>query len=393
MPSPRSLGSVLACLALLGATLAIQPASAATALTVGPVVNASRMPGNQAETTIAINPTNPNNIVIVSNIQFGAKLFRGVTFDGGRTWRTDTIADGADGLDLACCDPSAAFDRYGNLFLVYLDVKVHDVEIALSTDGGRSFNSLGAVEDTDGGNGTNVKIEKGTSSGPAVDQPTVATGPGGVWVTYKYFAKHQLVRVSGARVTGKGKVGAFTEPLAVPGSKTGTFGDIVVGPDGQVLVTYQDGIGGEGPATIWVNLDPDGFGPQGFGPAIRASGTNVGGFDYIPPQALRSVDAEAGLAWDRSGEEHEGRVYLVYTNERPAESNNTDIFVRYSDTAGRTWSLPVRVNNDVGRNSQFNPHIEVDQTTGILGVGWTRVSVGSVTPTASRTTTRCTSRR
>jgi hypothetical protein len=358
-------------LLLIGLMLPVsQPASAATGLVVGGNVNTSRLAGNQAETAIAINPTNPSNIVITSNVQFGAKLFKSVSFDSGVTWSAGVFADGTDGLDAACCDPSMAFDEFGNLFLVYLDVKAHDVEVALSTDGGLSFRSLGAVEDTHGGDGTNAKIEKGTSKGPGVDQPTVATGPGGVWVTYKLFAKQQLLRVSGAPVTGKGGVGAFTDPLPVPGSKAGTFGDIVVGPNGQVMVTYQDNIPTEGPSTIFVNLDPDGFGPQGFGPAIRATSTNVGGFDFIPPQALRSVDAEAGLTWDRSGGPNDGRVYLVYTNERPNESNNTNIFVRYSNNQGKTWSAPVRVNDDAGKNSQFNPQVEVDQTTGIVGVSF-----------------------
>jgi hypothetical protein len=46
-------------------------------------VNTSRLAGNQAETAIAINPTNPSNIAITSNVQFGAKLFKSVSFDSG----------------------------------------------------------------------------------------------------------------------------------------------------------------------------------------------------------------------------------------------------------------------------------------------------------------------
>jgi hypothetical protein len=49
---------------------------------------------------------------------------------------------------------------------------------------------------------------------------------------------------------------------------------------------------------------------------------------------------------------------------------NTDIFVRYSDDDGTTWSMPVRVNDDIGSNSQFLPWMDVDPTTGILGLVW-----------------------
>jgi len=174
----------------------------------------------------------------------------------------------------------------------------------------------------------------------------------------------------GAPVSGLGQLGAFGPKERVPGSRDGSFGDIVVGPNGQVMVTYQDNIPSEGPSTIFVNLDPDGLGTAGFGPAIAVTTTNVGGFDFIPPQSNRSVDSESGLAWDRSGSPHRGRVYLLYTSEEPQESNDTDIQVRHSDDQGATWSAPVRVNDDAGTNSQFNPRISLDQTTGNIAVSW-----------------------
>src|SRR5207248_280093 len=50
--------------------------------------------------------------------------------------------------------------------------------------------------------------------------------------------------------------------------------------------------------------------------------------------------------------------------------NNTDIFVRFSDDNGATWSAPARVNDDTTANSQFLPRIALDQTTGNIGVVW-----------------------
>src|SRR4051812_30710880 len=107
---------------LIGFAVGIQPASASAALSVGPNVDVSRRLGNEAETTISVNPTNPRNVVIVSNIQFGDGLFEASSFDGGVTWRRQIIADG-DNLGHACCDPSLAFDGYGNLFLTWLDIQ------------------------------------------------------------------------------------------------------------------------------------------------------------------------------------------------------------------------------------------------------------------------------
>ena len=356
---PFALSAVLVASAL--------PARAApVTLRVGPNRNVSRLPGNQAETTIAINPTNPRNVVVVSNIQFGGRLFKAYTRDGGRTWIRDIIADG-DQLGTACCDPSLAFDRFGNLFLTYLDVKAHLIMLALSTDGGAHFRLLGSIRALS----KNKKFHPpGSRTKAPVDQPTVTTGAGMVWVCWKLFnGKHSGIRATGARVSGLGRIGRFIIPELAPGSAEGNFGDIAIGPGGQVMVVYQDNIPTEGPSNMWVNVDPDGLGAGGFGPRILVGRTNVGGFDYIPPQSNRSVDAETGLAWDRSGGPRTGRVYLVYTDERPNESNDTDIFVRFSTNAGRTWSKRVRV-NDVGRNSQFNPRIALDQTTGAIAVSW-----------------------
>jgi hypothetical protein len=114
------------------------PAGAlAPSLAVGTNVNVSRLLGNQAETTIAIDPTNPNNIAMASNVQFGSKLFEAYSRDGGDTWTGGFVADGTDGIGVACCDPTMAFDSFGNLFLVYLDGRAKDVLGALSTDGAR----------------------------------------------------------------------------------------------------------------------------------------------------------------------------------------------------------------------------------------------------------------
>src|SRR3954454_1871192 len=99
---------------LATAALAIGPAAAAAVPTN---VDVSQRATNESEEAIAVNPTNPNNIVIVTNVDHpDAGLFEAVTFDGGTTWTRSLIGDD-DNLGDACCDPSLSFDQYGNLFL------------------------------------------------------------------------------------------------------------------------------------------------------------------------------------------------------------------------------------------------------------------------------------
>lgn len=320
---------------------------------------------NESEEAVAVNPINPKNIVIVTNVDHpAAGLFKGVSFDGGSTWTTTLIGDN-DNLGAACCDPSLSFDSYGNLFLTYLFNVGNVVPIALSTDGGLNFNIIANI----------AKPPKQSLSASGerrglfrfVDQPTITAGEGEVW---EVFNGGGPIVATGASVTGLGQVGGFITPEVVPGTNNCTYGDVAIGPKGEVMQVCTLTESGQGGGKLFVNVDPDGLGPAGFGTRVFVTETHVGGFDFIPAQPDRSVDAEPGLAWDRTGGSHNGRVYLVYTLEHPNESNNMDINVRFSDDEGATWSAPVRVNDDQTTNSQFLPKISLDPTSGKLAVVW-----------------------
>src|SRR5437588_3587371 len=136
---------------LIATTLMITSVGAAGAssrsrLAPGPTnVDVSQRPGSESEETVAVNPTNPNNIVIVTNVDHpAAGLFEGVSFDGGNTWTTKLIGNN-DNLKDACCDPSLSFYNYGNLFMTYLYNIEDQVPIALSKDGGLSCNLIANI--------------------------------------------------------------------------------------------------------------------------------------------------------------------------------------------------------------------------------------------------------
>ena len=169
-------------------------------------------------------------------------------------------------------------------------------------------------------------------------------------------------------------LGPFNAQQAIP-SAAGSFGGIAVGPGangGKVIVTYQSPTGGQGPATIYANVDADGLGAGGFGARVTVTTTNVGGFDFIPAQNGRSIDAEAGVVWDATGGPFNNRIYLVYTEETVNENNDTDIMMRRSTDDGATWSAPVRVNDDPASpiRSQFLPYVALDRTSGTVAVGF-----------------------
>lgn len=312
-----------------------------------PVVNVSATAGNQSESFVMVNPNNTNNLVVISNTTTNS-IFRAYSFNGGSTWTRGTIA-----TNVACCDAQAAWDTFGNLFVVYINANVNQVNVINSTDGGITFSAPTTV---------------GTGS---IDQPSIAVGNGSVWVDWN-LSGSMVAR--GAPVTGLGTWGPFNAQQSIP-SASGSFGGIAVGPGpngGKVIVTYQSPTGGQGPATIYVNVDADGLGAGGFGAQVVVTATNVGGFDFIPAQNGRSIDAEAGVVWDATGGTFNNRIYLVYTDETVNENNDTDIMMRTSTNDGATWSAAVRVNDDPATpiRSQFLPYLALDRTTGTVAVSF-----------------------
>jgi len=302
-----------------------------------------------------INPTNPLNLFCSETNSY----FTRYSTDGGQTWKnsnTSAIPAGPAGFG---ADVQAAWDSFGNLFMTRFGAGQSTI-VARSGDGGATFKDPRTVV-------TTSSDQQSIAVGPS----GVAGVPGSVWISVNTGPGGGNIVAAGAPVLGFDSVGAFNAPETPPGSGTGDFGSITVGPAGQVMVSYQT-TRNNGPDNVSVNLDPDGLGPAGFNAVITATSTNVGGFSSIPAQSGRTIDAESNLAYDRSGGTHNGRVYLVYVDRPSTSSADTDVYVRFSDNNGTNWSGRVRVNDDTVGNgkSQFQPAIAVDQTTGNVGVTW-----------------------
>ena len=348
-------------LALAAVLVMATLAGAATSIATN--FDSSVMAGNEAEDAIAVNPTNPSDVVTMSTLpDVPAGLSVNVTANAGRTWSHRVIgATASDPLGAICCDQQLAWDRFGNLWMTYLINSNGDVLVALSRDGGNSFTKVDDLQTKFG------------------DQPSIATGPNSVWISFTASPGNQI-EAFGAPVSGPGQFGSFSAPEVVPSpGGNGDFGDTAVGPQGQLLLTYQKTTNGQGGSDIYTAVDPDGLGPAGFNTPTLVAHSHVGGFDFIPAQPDRSIDDEANLAWDRSGGPHNGRAYLVWTQETPGETDDTDIMLQHSDDNGATWSPAVRVNDDHTANSQYNPSIALDEATGTLALSWydTRNDLGT----------------
>ena len=150
----------------------------------------------------------------------------------------------------------------------------------------------------------------------------------------------------------------------------GDFGDIAIGPHGQVMVVYQGNLDTRCCSRIHTAVDPDGLGPRGFAAPRLLAPSDVGSHYTIPAQPTRGVYNGPRLAWYNGPGRYHGRVYVVWTQATPRLSDNLNTMFQYSDNDGRTWTRAVPLADPQTAGSEFFPAIAVDQATGLVAVGW-----------------------
>jgi hypothetical protein len=320
------------------------------------IVNVSKLVGPQESPTIVVNPTNPLDMFLIGNNQADT-LYTATSTDGGHTWTTKVQFTGNDGFPAADFNATAAYDSYGNLFIAYRRLDLGSIVVLYSYDAGQTLHLL-------------------TSLPGVQSTPILATGHGTVWLGVeqsKQAGNPSAVANSGAvtyaaKVTGLGRIGTLKK-VANVSTVNSDIESLAVGPGGQIAVAYQFTTS-SGPSTIYTRTDPDGLGPQPFGAENFQVTTQVGTTELIPAQPNDGISAGASLAYDLSSDPYTGRLYLAYVSAPDPFSFNTNIFLRYSDNDGTTWSAPVKVNDDSSANSHFMPQLAVDPITGSVAVTW-----------------------
>jgi hypothetical protein len=348
-------------------------------VTVGDNVNISQQHLNQHETAIAVNPLNPKNLFAVSNQNFGDNpdhlLFGKYSMDGGKTWHAPVTPLGVAPLPPADLDPNVVFDKFGDLFVSYEQAPQGEtIAVVMSRDGGRRFEDKDSRFINDFHNFT--------------DFPQLAVGPAGpgsdessIWVLFAGTATGKVLD-SHAIIDGPGQVGFFSPPTPVPfpeGVTAANFGDIAVGPDGQVAAAFENI---PRPASfdssdktsltagdLYVTVNPDGVGGK-FGPAKLVTTTNAR-FPLFLDATINQhrLSAAPFLAYDDSRGPFHGRLYLSYLDSPAVHSQRMSVYVKYSDDNGLNWSDPTPVSTG-DRGSAFLPSISVDPVSGLVGESW-----------------------
>jgi hypothetical protein len=229
------------------------------------VVNVSNLSGNEAEVSLDVNPTNPDNLVILGHAPNLQVINSYYTLDRGQSWTRVTIGNTEDGLNgWLRGDPSVVFADDGNVYLAY-GVRQNSpnrvtLVVARSADGGQSYTQFSYVD-------TNLDI----GAYPGNDKWHLATGPDpdNPTRTNLYVAWTQNIDEIGAIdqrvvIAQSFDGGAtFSAPVIVNDSSingtslSNSYVDPAVGPNGEVYVEWYNIItqsripAGTSPSAAW----------------------------------------------------------------------------------------------------------------------------------------------
>jgi uncharacterized repeat protein (TIGR01451 family) len=345
------------------------PAQAAAPLG-GAIIRVNQVTTNsQNETTIAINPTNPRNLVAGSiTFQTGTgQCAAYYSMDRGKTWTQQVLPNG--GSFPASGDPVVAFDASGTAYFLCMNQFVSGNEsrtqyVLKSTDGGQHWSApvlaVGSPSTDD---------DKGSL---AVDAHPGSPYAGNVYALGTRGPCGQPGELRFARSTNGG-LNFEPDQKINDVSPVAFAGDIAVGVDGAVYVSWRDmTVCGPNQKTNGIMIDKSIDGGKTFGALTGGTDHTIRLGDIT--QSVRPVGGRGGGQPIIGTSPTDPNVVYAVWSEDPAGIDDSDILFARSLDGGNTWSAPIRVNNDVNPPgdffSQFWPTMAVDPSDGEIDIVW-----------------------
>lgn len=347
------------------------------------------------ETSIAVNPTNAQNMVGGANdYQLGLNpgghvsesvLSRAhVTFDGGKTWSEYPIYSSSNYQGTG--DPAVAFDATGRVYYATLGFRFvgpgnaqnPDIQVSTSGDGGKTWDNTRVAA------GSGVE----TSVGDLLDKEYIAAwGNGNAIITYGDFRLgnkgaflaatiHSVVTHDGGKT--------WSAPQTISGSLDQAFVSVpTVTANGRIYVAFLNTTdlttGRDDYEVVRVNPTTG----AAIGVPVKVATTIDGFTDYPIAFGRQTYEGSAFRTWaagnitaDPTNSNHLAVVWSDMRNSTlPAPADpfaasthtNSDIIVSQSFDGGATWStVPTAI---VARGDQFMPWGAYD-ASGKLRIGY-----------------------
>jgi hypothetical protein len=347
--------------------------------------------GPHNETSIAVNPANPLNMIGGANdyqlgLNPGGKVSETVlsrahvTLDGGRSWSEYPVF--SNSAYQATGDPALAFDAAGNAYYGTLGFRFvgpanaqnPDILVSRSGDGGKTWDTHVVAR----GSGNEGSV------GDLLDKEYVAAwGNGNAIVTYGDFRLAQKGSFVSARiydsVTHDGGR-TWSAPQVISGSLDQAFVSVpTVAANGSIYAAFlntTDLVTGRDDYEV-VKVDPASGAPAGA--PVKVATVIDGATDYPIAFGRQTYQDSAFRSWaagnitaDPTNAAHLAVVWSDMRNSTtPAPSNpyaattNSDVVESQSFDGGANWSAPVAV---ARAGDQFQPWGAFD-VHGVLRIG------------------------
>ena len=365
---------------------------AALTASVGANIDPSNgVEGYQGETSISIDPNNPQHIIGHSNTffkdptaqcqsptggaasTFGTMALFGST-DGGATWTYNcapwhTSATGGVSGAVAWfgSDPALAWDNLGRAYACYMLISQNStgtnfgasIVVARSTDNGQTWSQFGNPVVNNVGTATHADDKEMM----AIDNTSgqAHSFPGRIYVIWDDANAERIAHSDDG----------VTWTTVTPASNLGAIGgNVVIGADGTVYAIWTR----YNVETIVFSKSIDG-GTTWTAPAVIATlalqsfGTN----NTPPAQDKRGINGFGAIDVDRNpSSAFFGNLYVTFPDFPAGTTSGTDIntYIVRSTDGGTNWSPRVKVNDDNFGASQFFPWLAVDQSDGTVNVSW-----------------------
>lgn len=305
--------------------------------------------GTQSEPAIAINPKNTQEIAAASILD---EYY--YSLNGGKTWVSKKIKSkyGVWG------DPVLLFDTSGAIH--YFHLANYSETSWIDRIVCQTAPSL------------ELPFDEGTFPAPngakAQDKHWVVLNPvnNEIYMTWTQFDKYGSANPLDSSVIlfsksiDQGK--SWTKPLRIStvagncldGDNTVEGAVPAIGANGEIYVTWA------GPNGLAFQTSTDGG--KTWLKKERIIQNQVGGWEFDIP-GLNRANGLPILLSDNSNSSSRGALYLNWCDQRNG-SDNTDVFIARSNDKGKTWTNPIKVNQDNSKKHQFFTWPAIDQSTG-----------------------------
>ncbi len=334
------------------------------------VVTLPKEPGDKPqEVAVAVNPRDPRNVVLSYHraIDEGSDhhpdvrvhLYLASSWDGGRKW---TVVDTTHKDYRRSLDATVTCDLHGHAFVVHMGMD--DMTpmtragefLRRSLDGGRTWDPHVTLAEQPG----NTEPLLNHMPNIVADNHAASPHAGTVYVVWdrQTFSRGDKIALLKSEIvlvksTDDGKT--WSAPKARLEVPTGVAHTTAVGHDGAVYIMISQYEGAEINIVLAVSRD----GGETFEtprPVVRVKGSSVKDFPRAGGWPVMAMDPRGA-----------GRVFVVWGDER---NGDRDIFAVSSGDGGRTWTAPVRVNDDPKSNGrdQIMQWLAVDPVDGSVYV-------------------------